>query len=211
MKNFDTNDLLLLGDIDQKSEFNIYDQIINKNYDKRRLIINETIKDSLLETICFSIIAWNEEDKFIPVEHRKKIYLFINCDGGDVPMGNMILSVIESSKTPVVTIGLSRCSSMACYILAAGKEKYCFSNTVVLYHDGQSGYMTSSNKGRDIQNYFDKVEEKLMDFMIKHTNMSPEFIESIKDREYYMFAEEVKERGIVDKIIGVDCTLDEVL
>ena len=36
-------------------------------------------------------------------------------------------------------------------------------------------------------------------------------IEEIKDREYYMCSEEAKERHIVDKIIGVDCELDEIL
>lgn len=47
--------------------------------------------------------------------------------------------------------------------------------------------------------------------MIEHTNMTLEFLEEIKDREYYMFPEEAKERGIIDKIIGVDCDLDEII
>ena len=51
----------------------------------------------------------------------------------------------------------------------------------------------------------------MTEFMIEHTGMTAEFIEKIKDREYYMFAEEAKERNIVDKIVGVDCTLDEII
>ena len=47
--------------------------------------------------------------------------------------------------------------------------------------------------------------------MIEHSNMSAEFLEEIKDREYYMFAEEAKERGIVDGIIGQDIELDSLL
>lgn len=31
------------------------------------------------------------------------------------------------------------------------------------------------------------------------------------DREYYMFAEESKDRHIVDKIIGIDCDIDEII
>ena len=38
-----------------------------------------------------------------------------------------------------------------------------------------------------------------------------EFLEEIKDREYYMFPDEAKERGIVDQIIGIDCDIDEIL
>ena len=49
------------------------------------------------------------------------------------------------------------------------------------------------------------------DFMVKHTNMTAEFLEDIKDREYYMFAEEAKEKGIVDQVIGIDCKLDDII
>lgn len=126
-------------------------------------------------------------------------------------MGSMILSVIKSSKTPIVTVGFAKCASMASYILAAGHEKYCFQNTIILYHDGETGYVSSSNKGRDIQRFYDKLNERMTKFMIDNTNMTSEFLEEIKDREYYMFPEEAKEHGIVEKIIGVDCELDDIL
>ena len=100
---------------------------------------------------------------------------------------------------------------MASYILAAGHERYCFPTTIVLYHDGQAGYVSSGNKGKDIQKFYDKIDEYLTNFMTEHTNMTKEFLEKIKDREYYIFAEESKEKGIIDKIIGVDCDIYEIL
>lgn len=157
------------------------------------------------------IIKYNMEDKDLPADKRKKIYLYINSDGGDVILGSQILSTITSSKTPVVTIGFAKCASMASYILAAGAERYCFPNTVVLCHDGTTGYVSSGNKGKDIQRFYDSLDSRLRTFMVTHTDMTEEFLEEIKDREYYMFAEEAKERKVVDKIIGVDCTLDEIL
>lgn len=158
------------------------------------------------------ILRWNAEDKGIDdVSKRKKIYIYLNSIGGDMVMGSNILSVIETSKTPIVTVGFGKCESMASYILAAGHERFCFYNTVVLYHDGQTGYVSSRNKGKDIQKFYDRLEDRLTDFMTKHTDMTADFLESIKDREYYMFADEAKERNIVDKIIGVDCDIDEVI
>ena len=47
--------------------------------------------------------------------------------------------------------------------------------------------------------------------MLDNTDMSEEFLEDIRDREYYMWADEAKEKKIVDKIIGIDCPLSEVL
>lgn len=199
----------LLFEIDKDDD--IYDEIIKNHLNDRRIIINQEITDELLESVCLMILKWNADDKNIPSDKRKKIYIYINSDGGDCVFGTQILSTIECSKTPVVTIGFSKCASMASYILAAGKERYCFSNTIILYHDGQAGYYTSGNKGKDIQKFYDTLDKRMTEFMIKHTNMSREFLDDIKDREYYMFPDEAKELGLIDKIIGIDCELDDII
>lgn len=100
---------------------------------------------------------------------------------------------------------------MASYILAAGHKRYCFPNTIILYHDGVTGYVSSGNKGKDIQRFYDRLDERMTQFMVDNTGMTKDFLESIKDREYYMFSEEAKELGIIDSIIGTDCELDEIL
>ena len=189
----------------------LYQEIVKNHLNDRRIIINQEITDDLLESVCLMILKWNSEDKNLPVDCRKKIVLYLNSDGGDAIMGSQILSIIKNSKTPVVTVGFAKCASMASYILASGSIRYCFPNTVVLYHDGQTGYVSSGNKGKDIQRFYDKLDERMTEFMIENTNMTKEFLEEIKDREYYMFPEEAKERGIIDKIIGIDCDLDEIL
>lgn len=189
----------------------IYTQILKNHYNDRRIIINQAIAEDLLENVCLMILKWNTEDKLIPVKNRKKIYIYLNTPGGDAVMGSTILAVIKNSKTPVVTVGFATCESMGSYILAAGHTRYCFPSTVVLYHDGQTGYVSSGNKGRDIQKFYDELDRRLTAFMIENTKMTAEFLEKIKDREYYMFPEQLKELAIVDKIIGVDCELDEIL
>ena len=189
----------------------IYDRILKENMNERKLMINCDINDDLFESLIMYILLWNKEDKDLPVNRRKKIFIYINSDGGEVIFGNAILDVIVNSITPIVTVGFAKCASMASYILAAGHERICFPNTVVLIHDGQTGYMTSGNKGKDIQKFYDQLDEKAMNFMTEHTAMTKEYLESIKDRELYMFANEAKEKGIVDKIIGIDCSLDYIL
>lgn len=189
----------------------LYQEIVKNHLNDRRIIINQDITDDLLESVCLMILKWNSDDKNLPINCRKRIVIYLNSDGGDVIMGSQILSVIKNSKTPIITVGFAKCASMASYILASGSIRYCFPNTVVLYHDGQTGYVSSGNKGKDIQKFYDKLDERMTEFMVKNTNMTSEFLEEIKDREYYMFPDEAKERGIIDKIIGVDCDLDEIL
>lgn len=189
----------------------IYNEIIKGHLNDRRIVINQDITDELLENVCLMIMKWNSQDKNLPVNVRKPIYIYINSDGGDCIMGTMLLSIIEDSITPVNTVGFAKCASMASYILASGKTRYAFPSTIVLLHDGTASYCASGNKGKDIQKFYDELDRRQGEFMVKHTNMSAEYLEEIKDRELYIWADEAKEKGIIDKIIGIDCTLDEIL
>jgi ATP-dependent protease ClpP protease subunit len=138
----------------------LYQEIVKNHLNDRRIIINQNITDDLLENVCLMILKWNSEDKNLPIDCRKRIVIYLNSDGGDVIMGSQILSIIKNSKTPIITVGFAKCASMASYILAAGNIRYCFPNTVVLYHDGQTGYVSSGNKGKDIQKFYDKQKTK---------------------------------------------------
>lgn len=189
----------------------LYNEIIRDFLKKRTLVLNGEICDDQLESICLMILKWNSEDIDKPIEKRKPIKLFINSDGGDAIFGDMLLSAITSSKTPVYTVGFSMCASMASYVLAAGKVRYAFPNTVVLVHDGSRTIVGSGNKSKDIQKFLDRLDDRGTQFFLDHTKMTKEFLEDNKDREYYMFSDEAKELGLIDKIIGQDCELEEIL
>lgn len=197
---------LSLGETDS-----LYNKVLKLNLQERKIILNDTIDASVLEDVIMWILNFNKEDIGKEISTRKKIYIYLSSSGGDAIMGFALLNAIKTSVTPVVTVGFGVCASMACYILAAGSERLCFPDTVILHHDGSSGYYTSSNKGKDIQNFHDRLDDRLSNFLIENTNMTKDFIEEIKDREYYMFPEEAKEHGFVDKIIGQDVGLDYIL
>lgn len=185
--------------------------IIQDNAENRKIVINFAIDETAFEDIGMWIMYYNRVDKYLPVDKRKPIYLYIDSPGGDAIEGTQLLSLITLSKTPVYTVGFARCASMAFYLLLAGHKRYCFPNTIGLYHDGQMSVQGSSNKVKDTQRFYEKVDEHLTEFVIKHTNMEKEFLDSISDREYYMFPEEMKERGVIDEIIGVDVDLEDLL
>ena len=90
-------------------------------------------------------------------------------------------------------------------------KTYAFPDSVLLLHDGSTGAQSSSRKMKDITNFYDKLDNRVKKFVLDNTNITEEFYEEIADREYYMFADEAKELGIVDYIIGEDVDLDEIL
>ncbi len=201
---------LLFGNADVGGN-ELADKIVKDNYDRRRIVINEDIDDCMLETVCLYILKYNEEDKDIPKDKRKPIWIILNSVGGSVTFGMNIIDCIVHSITPVKCFVLGMAASMASYIPMICKESYCMPNAIICLHDGQTGIVQTSRKANDTMKFYNDCDERLHKIMIENTNITQEFLEEIADREYYIFADKAKELGIISHIIGEDCTLTSVL
>lgn len=186
-------------------------EIVKANYNERRLIINEDIEDSLLETVCLYILKYNAEDKNIPIDKRKPIWIILNSAGGKVTFGMGLIDCIKHSVTPIKCFIVSMAASMASYIPMVCNESYMTPNGVICLHDGSTGIIQTSRKANDTMNFYNDCDKRLHDLIIGSTNITQEFLEEIADREFYIFSEKAKELGIIDYIVGVDCSLDAVL
>lgn len=193
------------------AEDSIYTELIKTNLADRRIVFNKEVDSSLIEDVVLHIIKWNQEDKGKAPESRKPIYIYLNTNGGDVVAGLNLINTLKVSKTPVYGIVMACAASMGAYLAMAFHKTYAFPDSVLLLHDGSTGAQSSSRKMKDITNFYDKLDNRVKKFVLDNTKITEEFYEEIADREYYMFADEAKELGIVDYIIGEDVDLDEIL
>ena len=67
------------------------------------------------------ILRWNMEDKDIPPEDRKPIWVYIQSPGGNLLYMSALLDAIELSVTPVYTVNMGYAASAAALIFMAGK------------------------------------------------------------------------------------------
>lgn len=203
---------LFFSELPGPEDTTIVESLIRHYLDERILIFNNTVDVDILEDITLQIIRFNHEDKGLPVDQRKPIKLYIQSPGGDMVSGFNLIDVIEASKTPVYTVCMSNCSSMAFYLFISGHKRYAFKNSILLNHDGEISLSNSNAKAKDTFKFFEEMEARSKDFVVSHTAITPEFYDSIYNKEYFMYAnEEAKELGCVDYIIGEDVTLDEIL
>lgn len=200
---------LLLGGGSPTDELIV--EIVKENYKERRIIINRDIDDDLLESVCLYILKFNAEDKDIPTDKRKPIWIILNSAGGNVTFGMGLIDCIKYSLTPVKCLIINMAASMASYIPMVCKETYITPNGVICLHDGQTGIIQTSRKANDTMNFYNECDKALHKIVIENTSITEEFLEDIADREYYIFAEKAKELGIVDYIVGVDCAMDAIL
>lgn len=191
----------------------LYEEVIRENLNNRILIFNQEVNDSLIEDYIMYILKWNREDRDIEdISKRKEITIILNSCGGDcfIGFGGMV-NCIENSKTPIKVIGIGLVASMAFYIYICAKKRYAFKNTILLMHDGELSAQSSGGKFKDVALFFENMDKRTKDHVLKYTNMTEEFYDSQYDREYYVYANDAKKLGCVDYIIGEDCTLDDIL
>ena len=197
----------LLG---EQGSTEIQDELKRKLHENRIIIVNDEISDWLLEECTMFIILWNLEDKHIPVDERTPIKLLIDSDGGSPVVANNILNIIECSETPVFGIACSVAASAACSLLIGCHKRYAFKHSVGLIHDGFLGVQQTNRKAKDTMKFFDKIDEITKNLILTRTNIDENEYEENKDREQYFIGQELKDKGIVDGIIGIDIKMEEL-
>ena len=194
-------------------EDDIYTELMKTHLNDRRIVLNGEIGDALVEEATLYIMQWNKEDRDrkIASENRKPIYIYLNSLGGDITYGLAFMRTIRSSITPIITIVLGMAASMASYIPMVSTKAYAFEDSTICLHDGSVGVMQTRRKANDVMSYVDRCSERMDKIVLQNTKITQEKLDEIADKEYYIFADEAKELGIIDAIIGVDVSIEEIL
>lgn len=182
-----------------------------KDLQQRKLFLNMNIDQFTIGDIVRHIMQYNTEDKGIAPEERKPILLYLTSNGGSVDAGFELIDVIKSSKTPVYTINLGYQYSMGFLIGLAGHKRFATPNAKFLMHDGSNFVWDSGAKVQDRMEFQKKVEERIKNYVLQNSHISSEEYDSKFRVEWYMFADEAKEKGFVDYIIGSDCDINEII
>ena len=193
------------------SNGSIEEMLYVKDLLRRKMSITTEIEQGSVEDICRHIMQFNAEDKDIDVKDRKPILLYVVSNGGDVDAGFELIDTIMSSKTPVYTINLGYQYSMGFLIGLAGHKRFAMKNAKYLMHDGSNFIYNSGAKAQDQMSFNRKVEERIKQYVISRTKISPKLYDEKERVEWYMFADEAKALGVTDYIIGEDCDLDAVI
>ncbi len=182
-----------------------------KDLEERKLYLTGEVTVYNTTDLVHKILQYNADDKGVAVEDRKPIRLYITSEGGDVQAGFGLIDVIVASKTPVYTINLGYWYSMGLMIGLSGHKRYASQDSSVLLHDGSNFAYNSANKVQDQMDFFKKLEARMKSLVVAKTNVTAKMYDKKARVEWYMLADEAKELGFVDYLIGTDCDLDEVL
>ena len=183
--------------------YDIYSRLLND----RIVFLGEEVTRDSANLVIAQLLHLESQDP------DKDISLYIDSPGGDVYAGLGIIDTMNFIKPDVSTICVGMAASMGAAILASGTKgkRMALPNSMILIHQPSSGVQGQQT---DIQIVADEtkwIRQHLNEMLAEATGQPIEKINADTERDNYMRAEEAKEYGLVDKVIGrrVDATEEE--
>lgn len=199
-------------DIEQLLDVNTISEIFYlKDLQQRKMFLNGDISSDIVAEYVHNILQINADDKDIPPENRKPIIMYITSLGGELDAGFELIDVMLMSKTPIWCVNLGYQYSMAFLIGLAGSKRFASKTAKILIHDGTSQLGGSVSKVRDHMNFVVRYEDRIKEYVLSRSTLTSEEYDQRYREEWYMFADEAKELGFIDYIIGVDCSIDGII
>lgn len=174
----------------KKKEFDIKSTL----YHNRQLFLYNNIENRQSMYLVRELIA-------LDTINHEPIDLWINCPGGACDAGLAIINVMLKIRSPVRTIINNRACSMASVISVMGDERLAFKDSTWMQHP-----MSSWNEGylNDMEDYLvwlKKLDKRIIALMEENTKLTPSQIKKFKRGELWLIGDDLKQCGIVDKII----------
>jgi ATP-dependent Clp protease protease subunit len=166
---------------------------------KQRIIFLGTeVDDTAANLICAQLLLLAAEDA------TKDIYLYINSPGGSIDAGLAIYDTMQLVPCDVATTCMGLAASMGQFLLCAGApgKRFALPHSRVLMHQ-PSGQMQGQAVDIAIQaEQIIYLKGVLAERIAFHTGQPIARIEADSDRDRWFSAEEAKDYGIIDEVVG---------
>lgn len=203
---------MMIEGVNESFNYTYADAFIMEDLANRILILNSEIDENVIEGIIYHILRYNRVDRDTAIADRKPIILYINSPGGNISDGFALIDAIKASETPVYTVNLGCCDSMALLVFMSGDKRFSMMHSEFLLHDGFTGIRDSTAKVRDRMDFETKViDAAIKDFVTSNSNISNKLYKEKYRSEYYFFPHEAKKLGVADFIVGEDCSINEII
>src|SRR3954451_6278552 len=174
--------------------FDIYSMLLKE----RIVFLGQEVDDQIANLIVAQILYLEAQDP------EKDINLYINSPGGLAYAGMAIYDVIQHVRPEVATICIGMGMSAAAMILAGGAngKRLALPSAKIMIHQGSAG---TRGAPTDMEIHLREVlatTKRMAQIIAHHTGKPLDAVEHDIERDYYMTAEEAREYGIVDTVIG---------
>lgn len=164
----------------------------------RIIFLGTPINDQVANAIVAQLLYLDNEDSTRPIT------MYINSPGGAVYSGMAIYDTMQQVRSQVATYAVGFTASFGTVLLAAGEPsmRYALPNATIHMHQPLGG---AQGQASDIEIQAQEIlrlRSDLNGILAHHTRQTVERIAKDTDRDIYMSAQQAKEYGLVDDVIG---------
>lgn len=137
---------------------------------------------------------------------KRDIQMFINSPGGSVIAGLGMYDTMQHVSPDIATICTGLAASMGAVLLCAGTKgkRTCLKHSRVMIHQPSGGMQGQFTDMEISYNLIKEMKQELYEIMSHHTGKDVDSIEKDCDRDFWMKAQEAKEYGLVDEVLGIN-------
>lgn len=167
----------------------------------REIFVAEGITTKTATTLCNALLYYQY------TAPKEPVTIYINTNGGEVAALTQMYDVMQIITCPVHTVCLGKAFSAGAWLLATGSkgERSAMKNSRIMIHGMQLGFpvapdISEADSGNYIE-WCDKVNERILTILAKHTGQTLEKIRQDCARDLFLTAEEALKYGLIDKLI----------
>lgn len=174
---------------------------------ERKIWIDLCVEDNILYYERM-ILLWNMQDKGLPKEERKPIWIYLHNYGGSVDMMWLFIDVMKTSQTPVYTVNVGACCSAASLIFISGEKRFMMPSAKVVIHEGSAQLSGDAVKVMDASESYKKELKRMKSYILEHTNIPPAQLNRKRNNDWELDAQYCLSNGVCDKVVE---SLEEVI
>ena len=184
-----------------------FDDIDNNTHESRILYLDGTVDEETARDVITEILQYNHEDDAADKKKkdfiRRPIKLIVNTYGGSVYDGFGMVTVIETSKTPVHTYVYGKSMSMGFLIAAAGHKRFGGKMATFMYHQIASWAYGKLEELKDTVVEMERLQEMYDRYLLSVTQIKRSDLSPSKEKrnEWYLGSDEAIKFGLIDEII----------
>ncbi|WP_407642751.1 ATP-dependent Clp protease proteolytic subunit [Desertihabitans brevis] len=176
-----------------------------KLFEDRIIFLGTPIMDDVANAVMAQLLALQSMDS------DRQIQLYINSPGGSFTALTAIYDTMQYIKPPVQTVCLGQAASAAAVLLAAGAkgQRLALPNSRILIHQPATEGSYGQSSDLEIQaKEILRIRSQMEGMLARDTGQSVETVSRDIERDKFLTAEEAKEYGIIDDILGTMKDLD---
>jgi ATP-dependent Clp protease, protease subunit len=171
----------------------------NKLFEERIIFVGVQIDDASANDVMAQLLYLES------VDPDRDITMYINSPGGSFTSLMAIYDTMQFARPDVQTFCLGQAASAAAVLLSAGTpgKRFALPNARVLIHQPAMEGVYGQVSDLEIQaNEIQRVRRLMEATLARHTKRDAEQIRKDIERDKILTADEAKEYGIVDEVLG---------